>query len=458
MPKHHEETGNVNSPPPGRWVWNDETQTLEFSSNPTVEGLLKKRRETNVNLNDLHQRPEKLAQFSTLNDRGRQSIRKTLSPSHLNAYRSSVMQRQGEHVTMDDVKQVAVSLLQENYALPIPPCFLAVLKSKKLDEFLAVLLLYLSCYFEHKTLENKPKPLMAEQSITERQVMAEAVAKVEVAQKKLAICYFHLVMGPEVAQHSMCSSRSRVSSTYTEWLLHECLYSFFCYVGWVTLGRKDLRGIQEEVGRLLHSDTFNTALRNRTDGHPGETLLAPDGPPSMLSQLNPGQLTDVSTSTRKSQKRPGLSSIVTQRSPLMVSLLPLPKEQAPHLFLSSRARRHSLLQVRLSDTQALMEELNQQLASLSFGILGKPLRQFSRATLMPQGAKKKDRGEEDNEDDEHEDDDAEDDDDHPGVRVRGSKSSFRRPKSTAVDRHGSTTRTNTGISRATTEAVTSDTE
>uniref|UniRef100_UPI003AB07B03 protein phosphatase 1 regulatory subunit 36 n=1 Tax=Centroberyx gerrardi TaxID=166262 RepID=UPI003AB07B03 len=452
MPKQHEETGNVNSPPPGRWVWNDETQTLEFSSNPTVEGLLKKRRETNVNLNDLHQRPEKLAQFSTLNDGGRQSIRKTLSPSHLNAYRSSVMQRQGEHVSMDDVKQVAVSLLQENYALPIPPCFLAVLKSKKLDEFLAVLLLYLSCYFEHKTLENKPKPLMAEQSITERQVMAEALAKVEVAQKKLAICYFHLVMGPEVAQHS----KSRVSSTYTEWLLHECLYSFFCYVGWVTLGRKDLRGIQEEVGRLLHSDTFNTALRNRTDGHPGETLLALDGSVK-TGRADPEAQGCNAFIQRKSQKRPGLSSIVTQRSPLMVSLLPLPKEQSPHLFLSSRARRHSLLQVRLSDTQALMEELNQQLASVSFGILGKPLRQFSRTTLMPQGAKKKDRGEEDDEDDEHEDDDAEDDDDHPGVRVRGSKSSFRRPKSTA-DRHGSTTRTNTGISRATTEAVTSDTE
>lgn len=47
--------------------------------------------------------------------------------------------------------------------------------------------------------------------------------------------------------------------------LHQCLYSFFCYVAWVTFSRKDLRGIQEEVGRLLRSDTFNPALRTRID-------------------------------------------------------------------------------------------------------------------------------------------------------------------------------------------------
>ena len=44
------------------------------------------------------------------------------------------------------------------------------------------------------------------------------------------------------------------------------MYSFFCYVAWVTFGRKDLRDIQEEVGRLLYSDTFNTAMKNRADG------------------------------------------------------------------------------------------------------------------------------------------------------------------------------------------------
>lgn len=45
----------------------------------------------------------------------------------------------------------------------------------------------------------------------------------------------------------------------------------------MTFGRKDLRDIQEEVGRLLYSDTFNTAVRNRTDGDSGMTFVAVNG-------------------------------------------------------------------------------------------------------------------------------------------------------------------------------------
>ncbi|XP_029918808.1 protein phosphatase 1 regulatory subunit 36 [Myripristis murdjan] len=459
MLKQDERTGNVDLHACGHWVWNDEMQRLEFvsGSNPKVEGSLKKRRETGVSFSDLHKRPEGLAQFATLYGRGRQSIRKTLSPSHLNAYRSSLMQRQGVHVTTDDVKQVAVSLLQENYSLPIPSCFMAVLKSKKLDELTAALLLYLSCYFELKSLENKPKPLMAEPSMTERQMMAKTSAKVEMAQKKLAVCYFSLVMGPEMALHQNKSGhKSWVSSTYKELLLHECLYRFICYVGWVTFGRKHLRVIQEEVGRLLHSDTFNSAPRNRTDRNSGETRPTHDG------SVDTGQTDPKERGCKgKSQRRPGLSSIVTQRSPLMVSLLPLPKEQSPHLFLGIKARRQSPPPAELCDTNTLMEELDQQLASVSFGILGQPLKQFSCTTLLPKGRKKKDGNVEDDEDeaDEDEDDDAEDNNnEHSCIRVQGSKSSLMRCKSTGVDRHGKTSRTNTGISRATTEAVTSDTE
>lgn len=45
----------------------------------------------------------------------------------------------------------------------------------------------------------------------------------------------------------------------------------------MTFGRKDLRDIQEEVGRLLYSDTFNTAVRNRTDGDSGTTITTVNG-------------------------------------------------------------------------------------------------------------------------------------------------------------------------------------
>lgn len=65
-----------------------------------------------------------------------------------------------------------------------------------------------------------------------------------------------------------------------------------------------------------------------------------------------------------SQRHPLLSSIVNQRSPLMVSLLPSPKEQSPHLFLGSRARNQIPLKAEYCDTKAHMEQLDQQLASV----------------------------------------------------------------------------------------------
>uniref|UniRef100_A0AAZ3STL2 Protein phosphatase 1 regulatory subunit 36 n=1 Tax=Oncorhynchus tshawytscha TaxID=74940 RepID=A0AAZ3STL2_ONCTS len=442
----------ISIPPPGRWNWNDETQALEFISFSTSVEVKDKRKKTKpVNFQDLaSKRPERQTQSSA--KRGGQSSRKTVGPAQLNAYKSSVKRGQRDYVTIEDVKQVALSLLQENDALPIPLCFLSVLKSRELDEFLAALLLYLSCYFERKSLEKKPKPLMAEQSITEKQVMAETLAKVELAQKQLAFCYSSLVLGLGLSQqHHMACGRSRVSLTYKDRQLYECLYSFFCYVAWVTFSRKDLRGIQEEVGRLLRSDTFNPALRTRIDAT--EDSLAQDSS-TKEGQTEPKVHTQSHNAPeqRKSQRRPALSKMVAQRSPVMVSLLPYPREEAPHLFCRYRPRKQS--QAKLCNPETLMEELKEQLASVSFGILGKPLSQFSCTTLMPQGAN--------NEDEEEEEDDEEDDDDEEdsGVHVQSSKNTFvaQRPVASAVDQRGSLSRANTVISRATTEGVSSDTE
>ncbi|XP_037650776.1 protein phosphatase 1 regulatory subunit 36 isoform X3 [Sebastes umbrosus] len=274
MPKYPEELRNVSVPPPGRWVWREETRTLELiSSGPTEEGVLRKRRQINVNFSDLQQRSEWLAEISTSNHRGRQSIRKSLSPAHLHAYRSFVLKNQGGRITTDDVKQVAVSLLQENYSLPIPFCFLAVLKSKELDEVLAALLLYLSFFFEHNSLEKSSKSFMTVDLFTEHKMKAETLAKKEIVQKKLAVRYFNLIMDLDTPSYH----KGWMSSNSTRWLLHACLYSFFCFVAWVTFGRKDLRDIQEEVGRLLYSDTFNTAMRNRTERDSGMAFASVNG-------------------------------------------------------------------------------------------------------------------------------------------------------------------------------------
>ncbi|XP_049891004.1 protein phosphatase 1 regulatory subunit 36 isoform X2 [Epinephelus moara] len=431
MLKYPEEQRNVGVPPPGRWVWSDDTQTVEFvSSGPTEEGVLRKRRQSNVNFNDLQQRSEWLAEVCTLNGRGRQSIRKSLSPAHLNAYRASVMKSQGDRITTDDVKRVAVSLLQENYSLPIPFCFLAILKSKELDEVLAALLLYLSYFFELKSLENTSKSLMAHH--LRAQDDDGGFGQKGDCSKEAGCLLLQLHHGPGVG---------------TTCVKSQCLYSFFCCAAWVTFGRKDLRDIQEEVGRLLYSDTFNTAVRKRSDGASGMTFADVNG--SMKTgEADPKETGSNSTfKHRTSQRCPALSSIVNQRSPLMVSLLPSPKERSPHLFPSSRARRQSLPQAEHCDTKALTEQLNEQLASVSFGILGKPLKHFNRSTLIPNGGQKNNRGEGDSHDPES--DVNNNSEDHPAIHAGGSRSSLMGPKMTGLARYSSTTHINTRNSAAT---------
>ncbi|XP_045913716.1 protein phosphatase 1 regulatory subunit 36 isoform X2 [Micropterus dolomieu] len=431
MPKYPEEQRNVSVPPPGHWVWNDETQTVEFvSCSPADESVLRKKRQTNENFSDLQQRSEWLAEIYTLNHRGRQSLRKSLSPAHLNAYRSSVMKRGGDRITIDDVKQVAVSLLQENYSLPIPFCFLALLKSKELDEVLTALLLYLSCFFEYKSLDNKPTPLMAHHHRAPDD--GGGFGQKTDSSKEAGYLLLQPNHGPG----------ERTASTH---IISQCLYSFFCYAAWVTFGRKDLRDIQEELGRLFYSDTINTAVRDRTDGHSEMTFATVNGSVK-TGEADPKEMGYNGTfKHRTSQRCPALSSVVNQRSPLMVCLLPSPKERSPHLFLSSRARMQGPLQTEHCDTKALTEELNQQLASVRFGILGKPLRQFSRSTLIPYGEPKNNNAK----DDYYEpgSDVNNNSEDHPGIHVPGSRSSLMGPKSTGFARDGSTKNTRPGIGK-----------
>ncbi|KAI4891664.1 hypothetical protein NFI96_024426, partial [Prochilodus magdalenae] len=437
----------VSLPPPGRWDWNDETQNLEFVCFNTSVEIKKKRKKTTSTYQEsfrkhLESKPSARG--------GHCGLRKTVGPAELNAYKVAVKRSQSGSVSIEHVKQVAVSLVQENEELPIPFCFMTVIKSKEMDDFLASLLLYLSWHLERKALEERPKAFMAEHSVTERQVMAETSAKVDLAKKHLAFCYSCLVLGLGMPQHHhMACGRSRVSSTYQDRQLYECLYSFFSYVAWVTFGRRDLKGIQAEIGRLFRSDTFNPALRVEE-----EELVQEEKEQEITQtegQSKPEESRPIVPANRKSQRRPARSNIVTQRSPLMVSLLPSPKEKAPHLF--QRSCGHMQQPAKLRETEVLMAELNQQLASLSFGVLGKPLNQFSYTTLMPHGAT--DEGEEgDNEDNSDENESTVD----HGAQVMGSKTSFtgRRSITATAGKHSSLSRANT--SRATTEVLSSDTE
>ncbi|XP_028820046.1 protein phosphatase 1 regulatory subunit 36 isoform X1 [Denticeps clupeoides] len=376
----------------------------------------------------------------------RHGTRPTVGFAQSRACRASEERSQRDHVTLEDVKQVALHLLHKNDKPSVPRYILSVINTEEVDGILAALLLYLSYYFEMTSQHASDDPLMAEQSLTDMQVMADIAVKMELARKQLGLCYSRLILGQGFNQmHHMARGRTGVSSTYKGRYLYECLYSFFCYVAWVTFERKDLKAIQMEVGRLFFSDMFNPALM--ADGVKDHQSEPTDSATRFRIRNGPfrriclyGDAVPYSPrlswllSSRRLQRRPNLSQILSQRSTVMVSLLPSPRENAPHLF--QRIPSRSRVPVKQQPEQALVDQVNEELATLRFGILGKPLNQFSHTGLVPQAMEDKDGD------------------------IQESKTSFvSRPRSSGtLDKHSDLSRANTAISRATTEAPASDTE
>ncbi|XP_056597714.1 protein phosphatase 1 regulatory subunit 36 [Triplophysa dalaica] len=425
----------------GHWGWNNETQSLEFTSfEPPAEV-----------------QENKTTKTSTYQEQFRNHLHKwqrnTVGAAQLNAFKTSIKRSQKTHVTIHDVKLAAVSLIQRD-EFPIPTCFLSLLKSKELDEFLACVLLYFSCYFEKKALEEIPN----DESVSERQKKAEIFVKVEMAQKQLALSYAMLLLGKGPCglfpQHRTAGVRGRQSSTHSDIQLDECLLSFCSYAAWVTFERRDLKGIQIEIGRLFRSDTFNPALRTESEECDEKQKDQDSSKNEGQSEvMNPRKAAE---NDRKSNRRPTLNSIITQRSPLMASLLPTPQEQAPHLFGNFRRLKQGLkCSNENCNLESVKKELNQQLTSLCFGILGKPLSQFSSESLKLQGSHSE--GEKEDEEDEGVNSAVTKNDSHVQIKTSKTSVTAQRLMTTTTDRHSRCGRADS-VSRATTEEVNSDTE
>nr|XP_023960929.2 protein phosphatase 1 regulatory subunit 36 isoform X7 [Chrysemys picta bellii] len=165
--------------------------------------------------------------------------------------------------------------------------------------------------------------------------------------------------------------RRKTSSSQKDREFFECFYNFCTYVAWVVFRRKHFQEIQEEVGRLLRSDIFNPALREKNS-------------PNL-------QKTDVSADQRKVifpyhrsvyARRPAIKSVVGQRSPVLSTLLPLPKDNAQYLF-----QTHYLHRGRTLPTCSSKDLPDYSTVELTpkVGIIGALRSKFNPHTLMPIG-------------------------------------------------------------------------
>ncbi|NXX19542.1 PPR36 phosphatase, partial [Podargus strigoides] len=223
-----------------------------------------------------------------------------------------------EHVTLDDVKFAAL-LLKENESHHMLS-FAAVMRNEKLDEFLMALLFYLSFYLEKIALEKKYRSLISTVIFLKEKEMDDMLVKLAVARSHLAKVYCNLILERGMAQHYHIPGEKRKTSQKDQ-NFSEGFYNFCSYVAWLVFRRKHFQVISEEIGRLLCSDVLNPALRARNNV---DLQKAGD--------LNAATNTVRLPYPRKFHaKRSSVNSMFHLRSPLLSTLLPLPKDNAQYL-------------------------------------------------------------------------------------------------------------------------------
>lgn len=193
---------------------------------------------------------------------------------------------------------------------------------------------------------------------------------------------------------------------------------------------------------MLRSDTFNPAIRvkyapEESDNKPKKEKKSNEKKDAdALDKLSPADY------RRLHPRRPPIKSIIHQRSPAIVSILPSPAEEADWLFKRTGGLSPTTLakygheDEELEDVEARFKDLIIDVKKFRVGILGEPYTMFNPMTLTPLGAE--------NEDEEQEGEKGE----KTTIEGQGAE------KSQASD-HGAS-RLQTAISHATTEIVTDD--
>ncbi|XP_059145667.1 protein phosphatase 1 regulatory subunit 36-like [Physella acuta] len=421
----------------GKWVWKDDPEhpSLEFvSNNPNADKHEKKRRAKG---HDAKGRSDRAAS-------GLQRVRGAASVLNTQSFKRTGKKdpTQHSHVTLKDIKSVSLERMSEVDS--IPHQFTDLISQDQFDFFLLYLLSYFNCYFHKMTLENKKNPMYIEPSISEKLEYANACDRLTVAQKLLGRAYCVLVLGLGLQeQHHMECGRSRVSKTYTDRSLFETFYTYCTFVVWINFRRKEFDAVKKEIGRILRSNTFNPAIRIKySPEEPKET--DPSKTVKKVDEEGEKQKPEEPKPTpaeyrRLHPKRPAIKSIVNQRSPAIVSIIPSPKEEAAWLFKKPQLQKDNPGMKKDNDEFENFDEKYSDLIldinTFKTGILGEPYHLFNAQTLSPLGAE--------NEENEVEDAD------------KGSSEGRETELKSQVSERG-ISRQQTAISHATTEAFTDD--
>ncbi|XP_055956865.1 protein phosphatase 1 regulatory subunit 36 [Patella vulgata] len=360
----------------GKWVWKEETNTLEFVS---LHPDNKDKRRKNKGHHDKN-RLDRVVSSGARNLGGG----KVRGPARLTNAKSPKANRrdvENDKVMLEDIKRVAHGMMSEVDI--IPDSFNMLNGTDEFDHFLLNLITYFNCFFEKMAQDKRKNPMYIEPSLAERKALADACERLTVAQKLLGRSYCILVLGLGLEkQHHMSCGLSRVSSTYQDRSMFESFYNFCTFVVWITFRRRDFEIVKKEIGRMLRSDTFNPAIRVKYAQEEPKEATQPTAKKDVeeIKKENSEIKLSPAEYRRLHPKRPAIKSIVNQRSPAIVSLLPSPKEEAHWLF--KRATPSRSVNEDGSDEFSLEDDLiiniqRYRMGSLSVGILNSIFRMGS---------------------------------------------------------------------------------
>ncbi|XP_059505410.1 protein phosphatase 1 regulatory subunit 36 isoform X3 [Stegostoma tigrinum] len=359
---------------PAHWVWKDDTNTLELVSNTLIVPEPKEKKSTTkvrTHLEPFDQDFEKSKVGIT-----RHSIallKKALSTVKIQGSALELPQtktRPSLNVTLEDVKsehitcnitlcmlpflnhclqfifkEAAFLLVRGSGSLSVLPLFEQMLRAHHMNKFLMILLNYFSAFLSKHELESKTSNFM---TAMEQIEIAEAIAKMDLAQKLLAQIYCRMLLGLGMAEH------------------HHMAY-----------GNLDV--IELELGRLLRSEIFNPA-QNVKKEEP-----KPKGSQEGSRHLQP--------------RRPPINTILNQRSPVLSSLIQTPREKSAYLFKQHRV--NPKFQAEMADEKTKVVDLKLELSD-NIGIIGEPFSNFFSDTLIPIDSYIENEGVEEPEDEEAE--------------------------------------------------------
>ncbi|XP_054571969.1 protein phosphatase 1 regulatory subunit 36 isoform X4 [Eptesicus fuscus] len=311
----------------GMWYWRDESKTLEFrralqsqiisskliSFTPAVEPKEKGRRGKAVHFAEI--------------DASDRLTDKRLASREAKSLQALEKRGQQGNVTLNDVKFVALLLLQES-------------EMQRICSFTTFM-----------------------RGLVEKKEMELVLTKLEAAQKYLAQKYCVLVLGLGMPdKHHMCCGREKISNTQKDWKFFESFYTFCAYVAWIVFRRQHFSEIEEEIGRLFRTNMFNIPRRKREDEESG-------GEKKRMTFVQ---------FRRMMAKRPAIKTAIHMRSPVMSTLLPSLREKAQNIF-----EKKNQISTRFP---AQMQEHMEKMESVPMpivGILGQPRCLFNPHTLLP---------------------------------------------------------------------------